>query len=68
MNILHPSQGKMRHAATAALVFSLALPALAEDEGRMLPFLGEEARKRGYELPSPSASGWSTTSSCAISR
>ena len=35
-----------------AVLLLLALPALGE-EGRILPFLGEEARKRGYEIPEP---------------
>ena len=36
-----------------ALLLALAQPAFAQGESRMLPFLGEEARKRGYELPEP---------------
>jgi hypothetical protein len=42
----------MNAAARVVLLGCLALPALA-DEARMLPFLGEEARKRGHELPEP---------------
>jgi hypothetical protein len=43
----------MKAAARLALLWALALPAFAQEEARMLPFLGEEARKRGYELPEP---------------
>lgn len=43
--------------ARLAFAIGLALPTFArgadEDAGRMLPFLGEEARKRGYEIPEP---------------
>jgi len=45
--------GSMVFAARVAVLWCLALPALAQQEARMLPFLGEEARKRGYELPEP---------------
>jgi hypothetical protein len=44
-------------AACVALALGLALPACAaaadDSSARTLPFLGEEARKRGYELPEP---------------
>jgi len=43
----------MRGADAFALLGALALPAFAQDEPRMLPFLGEEARKLGHELPEP---------------
>jgi hypothetical protein len=43
----------MRRVAATVLLSFLAVPALAEEGQRMLPFLGEEARKRGYELPEP---------------
>ncbi|HEV8245851.1 MAG TPA: hypothetical protein VGP93_08780 [Polyangiaceae bacterium] len=43
----------MKAAAGLALLWILAQPAFAQEEARMLPFLGEEARKRGYELPEP---------------
>jgi len=43
----------MKKAACLALLSALAQPAFAQEEARMLPFLGEEARKRGYELPDP---------------
>ena len=43
----------MKSAAGLTLLCALALPALAQDEARTLPFLGEEARKLGYELPEP---------------
>jgi len=32
---------------------AIAQPVLAQEEPRMLPFLGEEARKLGHELPEP---------------
>jgi len=35
------------------LLWAVAQPVFAQEEARMLPFLGEEARKRGYELPEP---------------
>jgi hypothetical protein len=43
----------MRGAVLPALLWALAQPVFAEEGQRMLPFLGEEARKRGYELPEP---------------
>ena len=48
--------------ALIALLGTLGLPAFGQspapavppaEESRMLPFLGEEARKRGYEIPEP---------------
>jgi hypothetical protein len=54
-------RGNTTRNAIAALVLPLAVaqaaraqaPAAPEESARMLPFLGEEARKRGYELPEP---------------
>jgi hypothetical protein len=43
----------MKAAVRLAMLWTLAQPAFAQEEPRMLPFLGEEARKRGYELPEP---------------
>lgn len=43
----------MKGAALLALLWALAQPVFAQEEPRMLPFLGEEARKLGHELPEP---------------
>jgi hypothetical protein len=43
----------MKRAAAFALLWAVAQPAFAEEEARILPFLGEEARKLGHELPEP---------------
>jgi len=43
----------IRSAALGVLLWAIAQPVLAQEEPRMLPFLGEEARKLGHELPEP---------------
>ena len=43
----------IRGAALGGLLWAIAQPVLAQEEPRMLPFLGEEARKLGHELPEP---------------
>jgi hypothetical protein len=43
----------MKSAAPLILLCAVAQPVFAQEEPRILPFLGEEARKRGYELPEP---------------
>ncbi|QJR14818.1 hypothetical protein [Usitatibacter palustris] len=43
----------MRNTFGLVLLCALGQSAIAQDEPRTLPFLGEEARKRGYELPEP---------------
>jgi len=43
----------IRGAALGGLLLAIAQPVLAQEEPRMLPFLGEEARKLGHELPEP---------------
>src|SRR4249920_2960102 len=49
----------MRALIHASLIVSaLAQPAFAQEEARMLPFLGEEARKLGHELPEPFGVGF----------
>jgi len=48
----------MKRAVALALLWAVAQPAFAEDEPRILPFLGEEARKLGHELPEPFGVGF----------
>jgi len=43
----------MRRSAALFVLFLVALPVVADDGDSRLPFLGEEARKRGIELPPP---------------
>ena len=43
----------IRGAALGGLLLAITQPVLAQEEPRMLPFLGEEARKLGHELPEP---------------
>lgn len=43
----------MKRALGLALLWAVAQPVLAQEEPRVLPFLGEEARKLGHDLPEP---------------